>query len=74
MSRGDADAKTMPDVDRRNFSLVRLDDKSKSLRRSEREGSVISLSRSNHKHFKNQKHSINRPQLNHVSNRSIADW
>ena len=75
MSRGDADAKTLPDVDRRNFSLVRLDDKQvKSLRRSEREGSVISLSRSNrHKHFKNQKHSINRPQLNHVSNRSIAD-
>ena len=72
MSRGDADAKTLPDVDRRNFSLVRLE--VKSLRRSEREGSVISLSRSNrHKHFKNQKHSINRPQLNHVSNRSIAD-
>lgn len=40
MSRGDADAKTLPDVDRRNFSLVRLDDKSKSLRRSEREGSL----------------------------------
>ena len=41
MSRGDADAKTLPDVDRRNFSLVRLDDKQvKSLRRSEREGSL----------------------------------